>query len=47
MFDDKNNINTFLYKIEYNFALEYPEEYMKMSGWCSIPEFTLPKNEVL
>jgi len=46
-FDDKNNMNTFLYKIEYNFALEYPEEYMKMSGWCSLPEFTLPKNEVL
>jgi serine/threonine protein kinase len=34
-------------KIMNNFALDHPQEYMKVSGWCSPPEFTLPKKDVL
>lgn len=45
--DNINDICVFLHKIEYNFALEYPEEYMKLIGWCSPPEFILPKKDIL
>jgi serine/threonine protein kinase len=45
--DNKNDICVFLHKIENHFALEYPEEYMKLVGWCSPPEYMLPKNDVL
>jgi serine/threonine protein kinase len=34
-------------KIMNNFAIDHPEEYMKVTGWCSPPEFTLPKKDVL
>jgi hypothetical protein len=43
----RNEIITFFHKIETNFALDYPEEYAKLTGWCSAPVFTLPKNDVL
>jgi serine/threonine protein kinase len=42
-----NDIRAFLIKIMNHFALDYPELYMKISGWCSIPEFTLPKKDIL
>jgi serine/threonine protein kinase len=34
-------------KIMNNFALDHPQEYMKVAGWCSPPEFILPKKDVL
>ena len=34
-------------KIMNNFMLDHPQEYMKISGWCSPPEFTLPKKDIL
>jgi serine/threonine protein kinase len=34
-------------KIMNNFMLDHPQEYMKVSGWCSPPEFILPKKDVL
>jgi len=43
----KYNLSIFLLKIINNFALDYPEEYMRVTGWCSIPEFTLPKKDIL
>jgi hypothetical protein len=43
----RNDMITFLLKIENHFALEHPEEYMKINGWCSTPEYTLPKKDVL
>jgi hypothetical protein len=43
----KNEIKVFLLKILNNFALDHPELYMKETGWCSPPEFILPKNHVL
>lgn len=43
----KNDMHVFLLKILYNFALEHPNIYMKITGWCSPPEFTLPKKHVL
>ena len=46
-FKNKNDINVFLLKIENHFALEYPQLYMKLSGWCSPPLFILPKKDVL
>lgn len=42
-----NDIRAFLHKIMNHFILDYPELYMKISGWCSIPEFTLPKKDIL
>ena len=36
-----------LNKMEYNFAMDYPKEYMKLMGWCSLPRFRLPKKDVL
>lgn len=44
---NKNVISLFLLKIMNNFALDHPELYMKVSGWCSPPEFTLPKKDIL
>ena len=43
----KNDIYTFLLKIMNHFALEHPEEYMKITGWCSPPEYILPKNNII
>jgi len=43
----RNDVITFFLKIEINFALDHPEEYAKLTGWCSAPVFTLPKKEVL
>jgi hypothetical protein len=43
----KNEIKVFLLKILNNFALDHPELYMMETGWCSPPEFILPKNHVL
>jgi serine/threonine protein kinase len=43
----KNDINVFFLKIENHFALEHPEEYMKITGWCSNPEYILPKKDIL
>jgi serine/threonine protein kinase len=34
-------------KIMNNFMLDHPQEYMKVSGWCSPPEFILPKKDIL
>jgi serine/threonine protein kinase len=34
-------------KIMNNFALDHPQEYMKVTGWCSPPEFILPKKDIL
>jgi hypothetical protein len=45
--DFKNEENIFLLKIKNNFALDHPNEYMKITGWCSPPEFILPKKDVL
>ena len=42
-----NEIAVFLIKIMNNFALEHPELYMKITGWCSLPEYILPKKDVL
>ena len=44
---NKNDMNVFLIKIMNNFALDHPQEYMKVAGWCSPPEFILPKKDVL
>jgi serine/threonine protein kinase len=44
---NKNDMSIFLLKIKNNFALDYPEEYAKITGWCSPPVFTLPKKDVL
>jgi serine/threonine protein kinase len=43
----KNDMNVFLIKIMNNFALDHPQEYMKVAGWCSPPEFILPKKDIL
>jgi hypothetical protein len=43
----KNEIKVFLLKIMNNFALEYPELYMNETGWCSSPEYILPKKDIL
>jgi hypothetical protein len=43
----RNEMITFLLKIEINFALDHPQEYAKITGWCSAPVFTLPKKDVL
>ncbi len=45
--DFKNEENIFLLKIKNNFALDHPNEYMKITGWCSPPEFILPKKDIL
>lgn len=44
---NKNDMNVFLLKIKNNFALDHSQEYMKVTGWCSPPEFILPKKDVL
>lgn len=44
---NRNNMRVFLHKILHNFAVDYPEEYMRVTGWCSIPEFSLPKKDIL
>lgn len=44
---NKNDMNIFLIKIMNNFALDHPQEYMKVAGWCSQPEFILPKKDIL
>ena len=44
---NKNDIKVFLLKILNNFALDHPNIYMNVTGWCSPPEFILPKNHVL
>ena len=44
---NKNEIGIFLLKILNNYALDHPEEYAKVAGWCSPPEFTLPKKDIL
>jgi hypothetical protein len=43
----RNDIIAFFLKIEINFALDHPEVYAKLTGWCSAPVFTLPKEDVL
>jgi serine/threonine protein kinase len=43
----KNEVSVFLFKIKNNFALEHPQEYEKLTGWCSTPEFILPKKDIL
>jgi serine/threonine protein kinase len=43
----KNDMSVFRIKIINNFALEHPQEYMKVTGWCSPPEFILPNEDVL
>ena len=43
----RNDVIAFFQKIEVNFALDHPEEYAKLTGWCSPPKFTLPKKDVL
>jgi hypothetical protein len=43
----RNDVIVLFLKIEMNFALDHPKEYAKLTGWCSAPEFTLPKKEVL
>ena len=45
--DNKNEIAVFLLKIMNNFALDHPQEYMMVTGWCSQPEFILPTKDVL
>ena len=42
-----NEISVFLIKIMSNFTLDHPEEYMKVAGWCSPPEYILPKKDIL
>lgn len=44
---NKNDIIVFRIKIMNNFMLDHPQEYMKVTGWCSPPEFILPKKDVL
>ena len=34
-------------RLEMRFALEHPEDYKKIMGWCSEPEFILPKKDVI
>jgi len=46
-FNYKNDIKVFLVKIMNHFALEHPELYMRITGWCSPPEYILPKKDVL
>jgi serine/threonine protein kinase len=46
-FKYKNEIKLFLLKILNNFAIDYPEEYMIATGWCSPPEYIIPKKDVL
>jgi hypothetical protein len=43
----RNDVIAFFLKIEMNFALDHPEEYAKLTGWCSAPGFILPKKDVL
>jgi hypothetical protein len=43
----RNDAIAFFQKIEINFALDHPQEYAKLTGWCSAPVFTLPKKDVL
>jgi hypothetical protein len=43
----RNDVIAFFQKIEINFALDHPEEYAELTGWCSAPVFTLPKKDVL
>jgi serine/threonine protein kinase len=43
----KNDIKVFLLKILNNFALDHPNIYMKVTGWCSSPEYILPKKDIL
>ncbi len=43
----RNDVIVFFLKIEVNFALDHPEEYAKLTGWCSAPVFTLPNKDVL
>jgi len=43
----RNDVIAFFQKIEINFALDHPQEYAKLTGWCSAPVFTLPKKDVL
>ena len=43
----RNDAIAFFLKIEINFALDHPEEYAKLTGWCSAPEFMLPNKDVL
>jgi len=43
----KNDMSVFRIKIMNNFALDHPQEYMKVTGWCSPPEFILPKKDIL
>jgi len=44
---NKNDMSVFRIKIMNNFMLDHPQEYMKVTGWCSPPEFILPKKDVL
>ena len=44
---NKNDMSVFRIKIINNFMLDHPQEYMKVTGWCSPPEFILPKKDVL
>jgi serine/threonine protein kinase len=44
---NKNDMIVFRIKIMNNFMLDHPQEYMMVSGWCSPPEFTLPKKDIL
>jgi hypothetical protein len=44
---NKSEIGIFLLKILNNFALDHPKEYAKVAGWCSPPEFTIPKKDIL
>jgi serine/threonine protein kinase len=44
---NKNDMSVFLIKIMNNFALDYPKEYMIVTGWCSPPVFTLPKKHIV
>jgi hypothetical protein len=43
----RNDVIAFFLKIEMNFAVEHPEEYAKLTGWCSAPVFTLRNEDVL
>jgi hypothetical protein len=43
----RNDVIAFFQKIEINFALDHPQEYAKLTGWCSAPVFTFPKKDVL
>ena len=46
-FNYKNEVKVFLMKIFNNFALDHPELFTRITGWCSEPVFTLPKKDVL